>query len=174
MPDSISPLGGASDASQTARQITLMIADDTYLIREALAQIVSEAPRIQLVGSYGDRDTLLEAVAEAAPDVVITDIRMPPGHTDEGIQVACTLRTRHPEVAVVVLSQYADPAYLTALLQDGSAGRAYLLKERVSTPAQLLSTIETVVAGGSVVDPKVVEVLVQARTIAPSSPLSAL
>ncbi len=151
-----------------------MIADDTYLIREALTQIVSESPRIRLVGSYGDRDALLQAVADAPPDAVITDIRMPPGHSDEGIQVARALKMQHPEVAVVVLSQYADPSYLTALLQDGSAGRAYLLKERVSTPAQLLSAIETVVGGGSVVDPKVVEALVQARTIAPSSPLSVL
>ena len=151
-----------------------MIADDTYLIREALTQIVAESARIRMVGSFGDRDALLAAIDQSPPDAVITDIRMPPTQTDEGIEIARTLRARHPGVGVVVLSQYADPAYVTALLESGSAGRAYLLKERVSTPAEIVSAIEVVAAGGSVVDPKVVEVLVRARTIGPSAPLANL
>jgi DNA-binding NarL/FixJ family response regulator len=168
--------GGHGDetAPGAAHQIRLMIADDTYLIREALAQIVSESDRVRLVGSYGDRDALLAAIDESPPDAVITDIRMPPTQTDEGIEVARVLRARHPRVGVVVLSQYADPSYVTALLESGSAGRAYLLKERVSAPAEVVSAIEVVAGGGSVVDPQVVEVLVRARTIGPTSPLAAL
>ena len=171
---SISEGGGAESADGGARRIELMIADDTYLIREALEQIMRDSRVIDVVGTYGDRDTLLEAIDAAPPDAVITDIRMPPTGTDEGIQIARVLRERHPRTGVVVLTQFADPSYVVALLESGSSGRAYLLKERISAPAQLLSAVETVVAGGSVVDPKVVEVLVQARTIGPSSPLSAL
>ena len=171
---SISEGGGAESADGGARRIELMIADDTYLIREALEQIMRDSRDIDVVGTYGDRDTLLEAIDAAPPDAVITDIRMPPTGTDEGIQIARVLRERHPRTGVVVLTQFADPSYVVALLESGSSGRAYLLKERISAPAQLLSAVETVVAGGSVVDPKVVEVLVQARTIGPSSPLSAL
>jgi DNA-binding NarL/FixJ family response regulator len=151
-----------------------MIADDTYLIREALDQIVGDAPHIAIAGIFGDRDALLEAIDASPPDAVITDIRMPPTGTDEGIQVAQSLRERYPRIGVVVLSQYTDPAYVIALLEAGSSGRAYLLKERISTPAELVAAVETVVSGGSVVDPKVVEVLVRARAIAPDSPLSAL
>ena len=154
--------------------IRLIIADDTYLIREALEQIVSGFPGIQLVGSHGDRDALLQAIDRDPPDVVVTDIRMPPTGTDEGIQVARALRASHPRIGVVVLSQFADPGYLTALLESGSGGRAYLLKERISAPHQLASAIEVVAAGGSVVDPKVVETLVRARALSPSSPLAGL
>jgi DNA-binding NarL/FixJ family response regulator len=171
---SISDSRGAQSVDGGAQRIQLMIADDTYLIREALEQIVSDSQRIDLVGIYADRDALLGAIDAAPPHAVITDIRMPPTGTDEGIQVARTLRERHPQIGVVVLSQFADPGYVIALLESGSTGRAYLLKERISAPAQIVSAVETVVAGGSVVDPKVVEVLVRARTIGPSSPLSAL
>jgi DNA-binding NarL/FixJ family response regulator len=166
--------GNGSIADAGAPSIRLMIADDTYLIREALEQIVGDAQGIEVVGTCADRDALLQAIDAAPPDAVITDIRMPPTGTDEGIQVARVLRERHPRVGVVVLTQFADPSYVVALLESGSAGRAYLLKERISAPAQLVSAVQTVVAGGSVVDPKVVEVLVRARTIGPSSPLSAL
>jgi DNA-binding NarL/FixJ family response regulator len=171
---SISEGRGAQSVDGGAQQIRLMIADDTYLIREALGQIVGDSERIDVVGTYADRDALLGAIDAAPPDAVITDIRMPPTGTDEGIQVARALRERHPRIGVVVLSQFADPSYVIALLESGSTGRAYLLKERISAPAQVVSAVETVVAGGSVVDPKVVEVLVRARTIGPSSPLSAL
>ena len=113
-----------------------MIADDTYLIREALDQIVGDSQRIDVVGTYGDRDTLLQAIDASPPDAVITDIRMPPTGTDEGIQVAQSLRERHPRIGVVVLSQYTDPGYVMALLEAGSSGRAYLLKERISDPGR--------------------------------------
>jgi DNA-binding NarL/FixJ family response regulator len=165
---------GGHNADGGTPPIRLMIADDTYLIREALEQIVGEAQGIDVVGTYSDRDALLRAIDAAPPDAVITDIRMPPTGTDEGIQVARVLRERHPRIGVVVLTQFTDPSYVVALLESGSSGRAYLLKERISTPAQLVSAVQTVVAGGSVVDPKVVEVLVRARSIAPSSPLSVL
>lgn len=165
---------GAQSADGGARRIRLMIADDTYLIREALEQILGDSHSIDVVGTYADRDALLEAIDAAPPDAVITDIRMPPTGTDEGIQVARVLREKHPQIGVVVLTQFADPSYVMALLESGSSGRAYLLKERISAPVQLVSAVQTVVAGGSVVDPKVVEVLVRARTIGPSSPLSAL
>ena len=166
--------GDAQAVAGGAHRIQVMIADDTYLIREALEQIVGESQGIEVVGTYADQGTLLRAIDASPPDAVITDIRMPPTGTDEGIQVARVLRERHPLVGVVVLTQFADPGYVVALLESGSAGRAYLLKERISAPAQLLSAVETVVAGGSVVDPKVVEVLVRARTMGPDSPLSAL
>ncbi len=110
--------------------------------------------------SCDDLDSLLAAVDTERPDVVITDIRMPPGHTDEGIQAAERLRRTDPNVGVVVLSQYATPSYALALLESGSAGRAYLLKERIQEPEQLVSAIHAVAEGGSVVDPKVVEALV--------------
>jgi DNA-binding NarL/FixJ family response regulator len=154
--------------------IRVVIAEDTFLMREALEQILGDSDRVDVVGSYRDLTSLLEAIDEQRPDAVLTDIRMPPTGTDEGIQVARSLRDSHPEIGVVVLSQYADPAYVLAVLEGGSARRAYLLKERVQEPAQLIAAIEAVVAGESVVDPKVVEVLVQARVMGGKSPLADL
>jgi DNA-binding NarL/FixJ family response regulator len=117
---------------------------------------------------------LLAGVEAERPDVVITDIRMPPSNTDEGIQAAAELRKTHPRLGVVVLSQYSDPGFVLALLESGSDGRAYLLKERVHDLVQLTSAVETVAAGGSVIDPKIVEVLVAARARGGSSPLAEL
>src|SRR5204863_3489534 len=117
---------------------------------------------IEVVASCGDLDTLLEAVETTQPDVVVTDIRMPPTQTDEGLQIAARLRRSHPQVGVVLLSQFDAPVYARALLEEGSAGRAYLLKERVSDPEQLVGAIREVARGGSVIDPKVVETLVAA------------
>ena len=111
-----------------------------------------------------DLGSLLAAVEAERPDVVITDIRMPPGNTDEGIQAAERLRATDPDVGVVVLSQYANPSYALALLEGGSARRAYLLKERVQEPEQLMSAVRAVAEGGSVIDPKVVEALVAGNT----------
>jgi DNA-binding NarL/FixJ family response regulator len=148
-----------------------VIADDTYLVREALQQILSHADGIEVARSCADRDSLLRAIEEERPDVVLTDIRMPPTGTDEGIQVARELRTSHPEIGVVVLSQFADPGYVLALLETGSAGRAYLLKERVSDPRDIADAVKAVASGGSVVDSKVIEVLVHARRNGASSPL---
>src|SRR5204863_9223205 len=117
---------------------------------------------IEVVASCGDLDTLLEAVETTQPDVVVTDIRMPPTQTDEGLQIAARLRRSHPQVGVVLLSQFDAPVYARALLEEGSAGRAYLLKERVSDPEQLVGAIREVARGGSIIDPKVVETLVAA------------
>jgi DNA-binding NarL/FixJ family response regulator len=144
-------------------------------MREALEQILAQLDEIEVVRTCGDRDSLVAAIEEERPDAVLTDIRMPPTGTDEGIQVAHDLRETHPEIGVVVLSQYADPSYVLTLLESGSEGRAYLLKERVTDPAELGAAIEAVVSGGSVVDAKVVDVLVQARaTMGTRSPLADL
>lgn len=157
-----------------AALIRVAIAEDTFLMRAALESVVSVLPDIEAIGFYGDADSLLEAIERERPDAVITDIRMPPGGSDEGIQLARALRETHPEIGVVVLSQYVDAGYVLAVLESGSAGRAYLLKERVSAPQDLAAAIRAVVEGGSVVDPKVVEVLVQARSASARSPLSEL
>jgi DNA-binding NarL/FixJ family response regulator len=140
--------------------IRLVLADDHYLVREGVRRLLETDPELEVAAVCSDLDSLLEAVETNKPDVVITDIRMPPGNTDEGIQAATRLRDTHPTLGVVVLSQYANPSYAVALLDRGSAGRAYLLKERVEDLEQLVTTIRTVAAGGSVVDPKVVEALV--------------
>jgi DNA-binding NarL/FixJ family response regulator len=155
-------------------QIRVVVAEDEYLIREALAQVLSAASRIDPVRFCADAESLLAAVEEEQPDAVLTDIRMPPTHSDEGIRVAETLRHSYPSIGVVVLSQFADSEYALALLESGSAGRAYLLKERIGEPGELIAAIEAVVEGGSVIDPKVVEALVRARSMAISSPLAAL
>ena len=143
-------------------------------MREALERVMARADGIEVVRYVGDRDALLTAVDEERPDAVLTDIRMPPTRTDEGIQVAQALRRSDPEVGVVVLSQFADPTYALELLEAGSAGRAYLLKERVSEPGELTSAIEAVARGESVIDPRVVDVLVRARSLSTRSPLAEL
>ncbi|MFZ0382234.1 MAG: response regulator transcription factor [Solirubrobacteraceae bacterium] len=155
-------------------RIRLIVGDDEYLIREALQHILANVSDVDVVGFCTDADSLLAAVEEEEPNAVLTDIRMPPTHTDEGIRVAQTLRASHPSIGVVALSQFADPDYALALLDAGSAGRAYLLKERVSEPAELIAAIKAVVEGGSVIDPKVVEVLVRARSFGAQSPLASL
>jgi DNA-binding NarL/FixJ family response regulator len=155
-------------------QIRIVVGEDEYLIRAALAQVLTSATGIDVVRFCADAESLLAAVEEEHPDAVLTDIRMPPTRSDEGIRIAETLRTTHPSIGVVILSQFADADYVLALLEAGSAGRAYLLKERVSEPAELVSAIEAVVDGGSVIDPKVVEVLVRARSLGVSSPLAPL
>ncbi|HUA69963.1 MAG TPA: response regulator transcription factor [Solirubrobacteraceae bacterium] len=151
-----------------------MIGEDTYLMREALKRIMSGFDHVEAVAFCSDRDSLTAAIERERPDAVLTDIRMPPTGTDEGIQVARALRVSDPDIGVVVLSQFADPSYVLAFLDTGSARRAYLLKERVTDPYQLVAAIEAVVAGGSVIDPKVVEVLVRARSAGARSPLSVL
>jgi DNA-binding NarL/FixJ family response regulator len=131
-------------------------------------------PEMRVVASCGDLPSLLAAVDTERPDVVVTDIRMPPTSTDEGIRVAGLLRRTHPAIGVVVLSNYAEPAYALALLESGSEGRAYLLKERVHDRAQLVAAIEAVAAGGSVLDSKIVEPLVATKLHVERSPLAAL
>jgi DNA-binding NarL/FixJ family response regulator len=154
--------------------IRLVLAEDNYLVREGLRRLLEALPGFEVAAVCGDLDSLLEAVDREAPDVVVTDIRMPPDHSDEGIQAARRLRETKPDVGVVVLSQYADPSYALALLDTGSAGRAYLLKERVHDLDQLVAAIETVSAGGSSIDPKVVEGLVADRARAATSPVREL
>ena len=154
--------------------IRVALADDSVLVLEGLEQILAAHPGIDVVASCADLPSLLEAVDSARPDVVLTDIRMPPSKTDEGIRVAVELRQSHPEIGVVVLSQYAEPRYALALLESGSDGRGYLLKERVHDRAQLASAVESVAAGGSVIDPKIVEVLVGAKARAERSALAEL
>ena len=150
-----------------------VIAEDSVLLREGLVRLLTEAG-IEIVGQAGDADDLLRKTRAHKPDVVVTDIRMPPTNSDEGIQIAARLRDSHPDVGVVVLSNYSDPSYAIALMESGSAGRAYLLKERVHHRAQLVSAIESVASGGSVMDPKIVEPLVAARSRSERSPLSEL
>ncbi len=154
--------------------IRVALADDSLLVLEGLQQILSSEPDVEVVASCGDLPSLLEAVETTQPDVVLTDIRMPPSGTDEGIRLAVELRRLHPEVGVVVLSQYAEPRYALALLEAGSDRRGYLLKERVHDRAQLVSAIESVASGGSVIDPRIVEVLVAASARREQSPLAEL
>ena len=154
--------------------ITVALAEDSLIVREGLQQLLSTEPNIALVAACGDLDSLLEAVEIHAPDVVLTDIRMPPNQTDEGIRAATTLRETHPQTGVVVLSQYGHPSYALALLENGSDRRAYLLKQRVHERAELVRAIKSVAEGGSVIDPKIVEELVNAKARADSSPLTDL
>lgn len=152
----------------------LAIAEDTYLVREELERLLETVPEIVVVASCGDLEELRERIAEVRPEVVLTDIRMPPTGTDEGIRLAAELRESDPGVGVVVLSQYSEPEFVVRLFEDGSDGRAYLLKERVADRGELVGAIDAVRDGGSFIDPKVVEVMVQARARAESSPLREL
>ncbi|HEU4658722.1 MAG TPA: response regulator transcription factor [Capillimicrobium sp.] len=164
----------ATHAVAGAREIRVVLADDSYLVREALAHVLASADGIDVVATCGDRSALMAAIERERPDVVVTDIRMPPTQTDEGLEVANALRADHPEVGVVVLSQYADPRYGLALFDGGSHGRAYLLKDRVQHRGQLVTAIEAVAAGGSVVDAAVVEGLIAERRRAERSRLGEL
>jgi DNA-binding NarL/FixJ family response regulator len=154
--------------------IRLVLADDHYLVREGVRRLLETEPELEVAAVCGDLDALLAAVDVERPDVVVTDIRMPPGDGDEGIQAAERLRETNPDVGVVVLSQYAAPSYALALLEGGSARRAYLLKERVDDVAQIVAAIRAVAEGGSVIDPKVVEALVAENARADGSPLTQL
>jgi DNA-binding NarL/FixJ family response regulator len=154
--------------------IRVIVAEDNYLVREAVTRLLDAHPDTTVVGSATDYDSLLAVVESAAPDVVVTDIRMPPTGTDEGVRAAVALRESHPALGVVVLSQYVEPDYALALLDGGSERRAYLLKERVSDVDQLVRAVREVAEGGSVIDPKVVEALVEARSRRADSPLSFL
>jgi DNA-binding NarL/FixJ family response regulator len=151
--------------------IRVVLAEDSLIVREGLGQILAASPTVEVVAACGDFDSLVEAVEREQPDVVLTDIRMPPTQSDEGIRIAAVLRDRHPRVGVVVLSQYADPQYVIALLDTGSDRRGYLLKERIHNRGVLVSAIDSVARGGSVIDPKIVEVLVEERARAARSPL---
>ncbi len=143
--------------------IRVVVAEDNFLVREGVVRLLGTQPDLDVAAAYEDYDALVAGVAADPPDVVLTDIRMPPTGTDEGVRAANVIRGSHPDVGVVVLSQYVEPEYALALLEDGSDGRAYLLKERVSDVDVLVHAIQAVHAGQSVIDPRVVEALVQAR-----------
>ncbi len=153
--------------------VRVVLADDSLIVRSGVLGLL-EAADLEVVAVAEDLDGLLAAVDATAPDLVLTDIRMPPTGTDEGIRAAAVLRRTHPGVGVLVLSQYVEPGWALSLLQDGSAGRGYLLKDRVTDPEQLVRAIHEVASGGSVVDPVVVESLVAARSKGPRSPLGSL
>jgi DNA-binding NarL/FixJ family response regulator len=154
--------------------IRLVLAEDHYLVREGIRHLLETQPDFEVAAVCGDLGSLLAAVDAERPNVVVTDIRMPPGNADEGIQAAARLRETNPEVGVVVLSQYANPSYVLALLDGGSARRAYLLKERVKDLEQLVAAIRAVAEGGSVIDPKVIEALVAENARGEQSPLNQL
>jgi len=154
--------------------IKVVLADDSYLVREAITHVLESEPGFELVATVDNGPALLAAVEAEEPDVVLTDIRMPPSGDAEGIDIVNRLRETHPQLGVVVVSQYADPTYGLSLLEGGSDRRAYLLKERLHDRAQLLAALRAVVDGGSVVDSKVVEALIAARVRAERSPLAEL
>jgi DNA-binding NarL/FixJ family response regulator len=154
--------------------IRVALAEDSLLVREGLQQLLAVDPSVEIVATVGDLDSLRDACDQLDPDVVLTDIRMPPTSTDEGIRLASELRDTHPRIGVVVLSQFSDPLYALALLERGSDRRAYLLKERVHNRAELMAAIRAVADGGSMIDPKIVETLVSVRSRAERSPLNEL
>ena len=157
------------------RVYRVVVAEDSFLIREGLrSALEQDSEEVEVAEYCSDLGSLLQAVDEHRPDVVITDIRMPPSNTDEGIRAAAALRESHPEMGVVVISQYVSPHYALRLFEEGSAGRAYVLKEHVGHRIQLMEAIRAVASGDSVVDPKVVDVLVQARMRAKNSQLAEL
>jgi DNA-binding NarL/FixJ family response regulator len=156
------------------RMLRVVFAEDNYLVREGTVALLAHVDGVDVVGTAADLDELLMAVESEQPDAVLTDIRMPPTGTDEGIRAAKTIRAEHPEVGVVVLSQFADEEYAYDLLKDGAGGLGYLLKERVADVDEVVRALSEVARGGSVLDPKVVEALVAAKDRMAHSPLATL
>ena len=150
--------------AESPTTIRVLLAEDSYIVREGVRALIDAQDGLDLVGTCDDLPTLLAAVDEHEPDVVITDIRMPPDQTDEGVRAAQSLRTTHPDVGVVVLSQYVEEDYAVQLFEHGSGGRAYLLKERLGDIEELTDAVQEVARGGSVIDPVVVESLISAKT----------
>jgi DNA-binding NarL/FixJ family response regulator len=157
-----------------AEQLRVIIAEDNYLVREGTRRLLEDSGEVNVVAAVGNAVELLDAVERMRPHAVLTDIRMPPSHHMEGIEAARTIRARHPDVGVVVLSQHSDELYAYELLKDGTSGLAYLLKERVSDLDALVRTLREVVGGGSVIDPKVVEALLGRRARQEESALGTL
>jgi DNA-binding NarL/FixJ family response regulator len=143
--------------------IRVVFGEDSYIAREGVLRVLDVEEDIEIVATCSDFDTLRLTVGEVQPDVVLTDIRMPPTHTDEGIRLAAELRVTQPDVGVVVLSQYAEPFYAIKLLEDSSDRRAYLLKDRVRCRGDLTRALREVAAGRSVIDPRIVELLLTAQ-----------
>lgn len=155
-------------------RLRVVVAEDSYIIREFLTALLSSTEELELAAVCADGAELERAIDALHPDVLVTDIRMPPSGGNEGIRIAAAVRETNPEIGVVVLSQYAEPEYALELLGHGTGGRAYLLKERIRSKEQLLDAIEAVARGGSVIDPAIVEVLIQARSRAENSRLAQL
>jgi DNA-binding NarL/FixJ family response regulator len=156
------------------KRVTVVVAEDSYVIREFLTGALNSSKEVELIAVCTNGKELDEAIRRWRPDVVLTDIRMPPSGAEEGIRIAAQLRETDPEMGVVVLSQYAEPSYALALLGQGTGRRAYLLKERVRNRSELINAIRQVAAGGSVIDPMIVDVLIQARSRAARSRLARL
>jgi DNA-binding NarL/FixJ family response regulator len=154
--------------------IRVVIADDSLIAREGIQQLLADEPGVDVLATYGGVDELLDGLDQDRPDVVISDMRMPPTQTDEGIRVATRLRDTHPELGVVILSQYEEPGFALALIEGGSGRRGYLLKERVHDRAQLRATIEAVAAGGTVIDSTLVDALVTTKMRPDHSPIAEL
>jgi DNA-binding NarL/FixJ family response regulator len=155
-------------------RLRIVIAEDHYLVREGTRKLLEDSGEVGVLATVGNATELLDAVRRLSPDAVITDIRMPPGHAFEGIEAAHRIRGDHPDVGVVVLSQHADPEYAAELLKLGATGLAYLLKDRLGEVDELVRALRTVVAGGSVIDPALVEALLNNRTRDQHSPLREL
>jgi DNA-binding NarL/FixJ family response regulator len=154
--------------------LRVVLAEDNYLVREGTRRLLEDTGEVDVVATAGDAAQLLRVVADQRPDAVVTDIRMPPSHSMEGIEAAHAIRRDHPDTGVVVLSQYADGGYALELFKDGTAGLGYMLKERIGDLEDLLAAITNVAAGGSTIDPQIVEVLVGARARASRSLLRTL
>ena len=154
--------------------LRVVVGEDSFLTREAITALLNDTVGLDLVAACEDAESLRAAIAREEPDVVLTDIRMPPGHRDEGIKLANELRETRPQVGVVVLSQHAEPAYAVLLFEDGSHGRAYLLKESLKDRDELVRAVVTVAEGGSVVDPLIVEELLDLQRRRRDSPLERL
>ena len=154
--------------------IRVVLGEDSFLAREAVGSVLETADGVELVAAAGDLESLRALIEAESPDVVVTDIRMPPDNADEGIRLAAELRSTHPEIGVVVLSQHAEPTYAMLLFEEGSERRAYLLKQSLKDQAELTRALKTVAEGGSVVDPIVVEQLVEARRSQEDSRLDGL
>jgi DNA-binding NarL/FixJ family response regulator len=154
--------------------LRVVFAEDNYLVREGTAALLASVPEVELVAAVSDLDGLMAAVEEHHPDAVLTDIKMPPSHSTEGIEAARRIRAEHPHTGVVVLSQYAEEEYAYELLKDGATGLGYLLKERVADVEELVRAIGEVAKGGSVLDPRVVEGLVSRKDRLARSPLAQL
>lgn len=151
-------------ATLAAVGLRVVVGEDALLVREGVVSLLETSAAIESVAAVGDHDALIALVAETRPDVVVTDVRMPPTNTDEGIRAAAAWRASVPDLGVVVLSQFVEPAYALRLFEQGSDGRAYLLKERLSDPSPLLHAVDEVARGGSVVDPLVIDSLVAHRS----------
>ncbi len=175
MSDTLEEKPPIADSGQAAgARLRVVMAEDSYMIREFLAALLSQTTEIELAAVCATAPELEQAIETWHPDVVVTDIRMPPSEGNEGIRIAASLRETAPEVGVVVLSQYAETEYALELLEHGTGGRAYLLKERIRSKEQLLDAIAAVARGGSVIDPSIVDVLIQARARLENSRLSQL